>query len=162
VAVSTNKKVLVARFDRETLAGFVQSPGGFGADAVELLSPEGSLLSVPYAEAKAVCFVRDFDAGETWREHRAFATRPKSAGLWVRLRFRDGDSIEGMLANNLMLVEPVGFSIIPPDPTFQNQRIFVPRAALAEVQVLGVIGSPLRRRLQKKEEPGQLEMFGEG
>jgi hypothetical protein len=160
VAVSTNKKVLVARFDRETLPGFVQSPGGFGPDSVELLTPEGSVVRIPYEDTKAVCFVRDFETGDTWREHRAFATRPKTAGLWVRLRFRDGDSIEGMLANNLMLVEPAGFSVIPPDPTFQNQRIFVPRAALSEVQVLGVIGSPLRRRPAKeKAVPDQLKMF---
>jgi hypothetical protein len=161
VAGSSNKKVLVARFDRETLAGFIQTPGGFKSDSVELLTPEGSLLQVPYSETKAVCFVRDFESGETWREHRNFATRPKSAGLWLRLLFRDHDSIEGMLANNLMLVEPNGFNIIPPDPTFQNQRIFVPRAALEDVQVLGVIGSPLRRRPAKRVEKdaGQIGLF---
>ncbi|HUA83547.1 MAG TPA: hypothetical protein VMB85_06775 [Bryobacteraceae bacterium] len=163
MAGTANKKVLVGRFDRETLRGFVQSPGGFELDRLELLTPEGALLKIPYSETKVVCFVRDFDAGETWREHRTFSTRPKTAGLWVRLRFRDGDSLEGMLGNNLMLVEPSGFSIIPPDPTFQNQRIFVPRAALADVQVLGVIGSPLRRQTTKKveKEEGQLKMFGE-
>jgi len=160
VALTTNKRVLLARFDRETLAGFVQTPGAFGADSIELLTPDGALLQIPYSETKVLCFVRDFEAGETWREHRAFSTRPKSPGLWVRLLFRDGDSVEGMLANNLMLVEPVGFSIVPPDPTFQNQKLFVPRAALADVQVLGVIGSPLKRpakKVEKKE--GQLEMF---
>jgi hypothetical protein len=162
VAASTNKKVLVARFDRETLLGFVSSPGGLEGDALELLTPEGNVLQLPYAEVKAVCFVRDFEGGDTWREHRAFLTRPKSAGLWVRIRFRDGDSIEGMFANNLMQVEAVGFSIVPPDPTFHNQRIFVPRAALTDVQVLGVIGSPLRRRAKPSEkEDGQLEMFDE-
>ena len=160
MALTTNKRVLLARFDRETLAGFVQTPGAFGADSIELLTPDGALLQIPYSETKVLCFVRDFEAGETWREHRAFSTRPKSPGLWVRLLFRDGDSVEGMLANNLMLVEPVGFSIVPPDPTFQNQKLFVPRAALADVQVLGVIGSPLKRpakKVEKKE--GQLEMF---
>ena len=81
----------------------------------------------------------------------------------MRLSFRDGDSMEGMLPNNLILIEPAGFSIVPPDPTFQNQRIFVPRAALADVQVLGVIGSPLRRRPTKPAREGkdQLEMFDE-
>jgi hypothetical protein len=66
-----------------------------------------------------------------------------------------------MLANNLMLLEPTGFSIIPPDPTFHNQRIFVPRAAVADLQVLGVIGSPLKRRQARKPEKpeSQLEMF---
>ena len=161
MAASTNKKVLVARFDRETLAGFVSSPTGLETEVLDLLTPDGNVVQVPYPEVKAVCFVRDFEGGETWREHRAFLTRPKSAGLWVRLRFRDGDSIEGMLANNLLLTEPGGFSVVPPDPTFQNQRIFVPRAALADVQVLGVIGSALRRKPSKPvdKEKDQLEMF---
>jgi hypothetical protein len=154
----------VARFERETLRGFVQTPAGFEGESLELLTPEGSLLQVPFAETKAVCFVKDFESEETWREHRSFAARPKSAGLWVRLTFRDGDSMEGMLANNLILVEAGGFSIVPPDPSFQNQRIFVPRAALSEVQVLGVVGSPVRRQKRAKPETpedDQLKMFGE-
>jgi hypothetical protein len=162
VAQSTNKKVLLARFDREPVEGFVQASTGFEAETVEVLTPSGTLLLIPVFDTKAICFVRDFDAGETWREHRTFLTRPKTPGIWVRLVFRDGDSVEGMLANNLMLVDPAGFSIIPPDPTFQNQRIFVPRTALREVQVLGIVGSPLKRR-QPKKTPAedQLEMFGE-
>ena len=162
MAASTNKRVLVARFDRETLAGFVSSPGGLETGALELLTPAGSVVEVSYSEVKAICFVRDFEGGDTWREHRAFLTRPKSAGLWVRLNFRDGDSIEGLIANNLMQMEAGGFTIVPPDPTFHNQRIFVPRAALTDVQVLGVIGSPLRRRPKPAaQEEGQLEMFDE-
>jgi hypothetical protein len=161
MASSTNKKVLVARFDRETLPGFVQTPAGFGLEDLELLTPEGAVLRLPYSEIKAVCFVRDFPDGERWRQHRAFATRPKSAGLWLRLRFRDHDSIEGVVANNLMLLEPAGFSIVPPDPSFQNQRIFVPRVALNEVQVLSVVGSPLRRQTRKAPErtTDQISLF---
>jgi hypothetical protein len=162
VAQSTNKKVLLARFDREPVEGFVQASVGFDGETIEILTPSGTLLRIPVSETKAVCFVRDFDGGETWRGHRTFLTRPKMTGIWVRLLFRDGDSLEGMLPNNLMLAGPAGFSIIPPDPTFHNQRIFVPRAALREVQVLGVVGSPLKRRPSKKPAgEGQLEMFGE-
>ena len=163
MAQSTNKKVLLTRFDREPVEGFVHASTGFDQAEIELLTPSGTLLKIPVSDTKAVCFVRDFDAGETWLDHRSFLTRPKTPGIWVRLLFRDGDSVEGMLANNLLLVDPAGFSIIPPDPTFQNQRIFVPKAALREVQVLGVVGSPLKRRPSKKtaaEE--QLEMFREG
>ena len=162
MAQSTNKKVLLARFDREPVEGFVHASAGFNDQTIEVLTPSGTLLRIPISDTKAVCFVRDFDAGETWREHRTFLTRPKMPGVWVRLLFRDSDSVEGMLPNNLMLVDPAGFSIIPPDPTFQNQRIFVPRPALREVQVLGVVGSPLRRRGTKKTAEEQLEMFGEG
>ena len=148
----------MTRFERESAQGFVQTPGGFTIDAIELLTPAGTLLRFPYSEVKAVCFVRDFDGGDTWREHRTFASRPKAPGLWVRLVFQDSDSTEGMLANNLMLLEPNGFFITPPDPSFHNQRIFVPRLALREVQVMGVIGS--RRKVVKSAKPeGQLEMF---
>jgi len=159
VASSTNKKVLIARFDRAPLQGFVQTPEGLQAEAVELLTPDGNLIQVPLSETKAVCFVRDFENTESWRKHRSFATRPKTAGLWVRLKFRDGDTLEGLLPNNLMLMEPNGYSILPPDPTFQNQRMFVPRMALEGVEVLGVIGSPLRKRAKPTEGDSQLKMF---
>jgi hypothetical protein len=163
VAQSTNKKVLLARFDRESVEGFVHASAGFDGEAIEILSPSGTLIRVPVVDTKAVCFVRDFEVGETWQQHRTFLARPKMPGIWVRLLFRDGDSLEGMLPNNMMLVEAAGFNIIPPDPTFQNQRIFVPRPALREVQVLGVVGSPLRHpRSKKPHKEGQLEMFGEG
>jgi hypothetical protein len=159
VASSTNKKVLIARFDRAPLQGFVQTPEGLQADSVELLTPDGNLLRVPLSETKAVCFVRDFENTADWRKHRAFATRPKTSGLWVRLKFRDGDTIEGLLPNNLMLVEPGGYSVLPPDPTFQNQRMFVPRMALEGVEVLGVIGSPLRKRTKPPDKDDQIKMF---
>ena len=149
------------RFEREPVEGFVQTPGGFGATAVELLTPAGNLFRLPYEDVKAVCFVRDFEGVDTWKENRVFASRPKTAGLWVRLVFRDGDTAEGIAPSNLLLMEPQGFYVVPPDPTFQNQRIFVPRAALREVQVLGVIGNRPRRLAQRpaRAESDQLSMF---
>jgi hypothetical protein len=159
--MAANKKVLVSRFDRAPLQGFVRTPDGFEADGFDLLTPDGSHVRVPYSETKAVCFVREFESNESWRDQKTFAARPKSPGLWVRLAFIDGDALEGVAANNLMLVEGPGFSIAPPDPTFQNQRIFVPRSALREVQVLGVIGSPLKRRkpATKPDADRQIPMF---
>ena len=159
MAVSAHKKVLVSRFDREPVEGFAQSPET-QQDVLEVLGQDGSLLKVPLSETKAVCFVRDFEAGETWKKHRQFSTRPKTLGLWVRLKFRDGDWLEGIVPNNLLHLESAGFGIVPPDPTFQNQRIWVPRPALSGVEVLGVIGSPLRRRKAgEKPKDGQLQMF---
>jgi hypothetical protein len=160
MALASNKKVVLVRFDRESLQGFVQTPAGLEGEAIELLRLDGSLLRVPLSETKLVCFVREFDSGETWREHPAFATRPKTPGLWVRFRFRDGDWLEGLLPNNLLQFEAAGFSSIPPDPSFQNQRVFIPRPALTGVEVLGVIGSPLRRRTAKpSHDQDQLKMF---
>lgn len=159
MAASTNKKVLVARLDKAPVQGFLQFPDGLRPQEVEILTPEGNLQTLPMEEVKAVCFVRDFEPGESWRRQRAFANRPKTPGLWLRLRFRDGDVLEGLLPNNLLLMEGLGLTVVPPDPTFQNQRVFVPRAALSAVEVLGVIGSPLRSRAKRPEPEAQIKMF---
>jgi hypothetical protein len=159
VAPSTNKKVLVARPGAAPIQGILQLPAGLGPEGVEILTPEGSLVHIPLAAVQAVCFLRDFETGESWRKLRAFASRPKTPGLWVRLTFTTGETLEGHLPNNVMLMEGLGLSIVPPDPTFQNQRIFVPRAALEKVEVLGVIGSPLRRRPKTVEPESQIKMF---
>jgi hypothetical protein len=160
LAGSTNKKVLVSRFDRELLSGFVNPQSYLLPEGLELLSQDGTVNVIPYQEVKLVCFVRDFQQGEPRKELRLFTTRPKMEGLWIRMRFRDGDAMDGLLTNNLLHLEPYGFSVIPPDPGFQNQRVFIPKAALSEVQVLGVIGSPLRIRKTKPTPKEQIELFG--
>ena len=161
---STNKKVVVIRFEREPVAG-VANPAAFGTSgSVEILTATGILVKASYEEVKAVCFVKDLPAPDAWQPHRLFSVRPKSGGLWVRFRFRDQDSLDGVVPNNLLNLEASGFTIIPPDPSFLNQRIFVPKAALLEAQVMGVIGSPLRQpaaRRVKPKSPAQIEMFGE-
>lgn len=159
--MATNKKVIVTRFDREPVPGFVQTPEGFTADSVELLSPSGTLVRVPYSEVKAVCFVRDFEDGAQWHPNRAYGARPKTPGLWVRLTFQDGDTSEGMLPNNLVLLEPPGFHIVLPEASFAGQRFFVPREALKELVVLGVVGGSVKRKRVEAPAVGkdQLEMF---
>jgi len=159
MAGSTNKKVSVARFDREPVLGTVSLQDYLNEAGLELISVSGSLITVPYSEAKAVCFLRDFDDAAAWKPNRAFGTRPKAAGLWVRIVFLDGDTLEGMMSNDLTQLEPTGISVIPPEPGSSAQRIFVPRQASKSIQVLGVIGSPLRRGPLKKPEPGQMAMF---
>ena len=144
---STVKKVIVRRFDREALNGFVNPFSYLQPTAIELLRPEGSLALVPYAEVKSVCFVRDFEGPP--ETGRVFLTRPKLPGLWVRLVFRDGDVLDGILPNDLLSWEIAGYTVIPPEPDSNNQRVFVPREALKSIQVLGVVGSPLRTKRKK-------------
>jgi len=159
---STNKKVVVIRFDREPVAGVV-NPALFGeSGAVEILTPAGNLVKALLDEIKAVCFVKDLPAPDAWQRNRFFAVRPKSGGLWLRFRFRDEDGLDGVVPNNLLTLESNGFTVVPPDPSFLNQRIFVPKSALLEAQVLGVIGSPLKQPAQRKPKPAspaQIELF---
>ena len=161
MAASTTKKAVVRRFDREALQGYIHPVSFLQPDGVELLSAEGNVSRIAYSEIKTIAFVREFDAGAE-PERRAFQTRPKMAGLWVSLRFRDGETLEGIIPNNLLQLEHYGFTVIPPDPYGNQQRIFAPRAALAGVEVLGVIGSPLHRRKAKPAAKEQIGLFDEG
>jgi hypothetical protein len=150
---------MVFRFDRETLPGFVNPQGYLLPSGLELLSTAGSVSVLPYPEVKSVCFVREFGTGEARKEMRVFTTRPKMDGLWVRMHFRDGDIMDGILTNNLLLVEPYGFTIVPPDSGNQNQRTFVPKSSLVDMHVLGVVGSGRsRKRVAPKE---QMDIFGQ-
>jgi len=161
LAGSTTKKVLIRRFDREPLTGFVNAQSYLQPEGIELLTPSGTLSVVPYSDIKVVCFVKDFDTPEPEQERKVFNTRPKTDGLWVRMELRDGEVLDGILSNNLLQLAPEGFTVTPPDAYSNNQRLFVPRAALAQFNVLGVVGSPLTRRKAKPAPQGQIGLFEE-
>ena len=153
---STTKKAIVHRFEKEPVVGHVNPVSYLQPTGVEVLSAQGNPTTVPYMDIKSISFVRDFEGGDE-PARRVFFTRPKMEGLWVRFEFRDGEVMEGIMTNNLLQVEHYGFTVIPPDPSSNNQRVFVPRAALRSVAVLGVIGSPLKKRKAKPKE--QIELF---
>jgi hypothetical protein len=159
---STTKKVFIRRFDRESLAGFVSPQTYLRSAGVELLKPDGTHSLIPYEDIKVVSFVRDLDSKEPVPEGRLFNARPKLGGLWVRLKFRDGEISEGVLPNNLLQLENHGFTLVPPSPYGNHQKLFVPRAALVEAHVLGVIGSPLKRGKAKPESSVQIGLFDAG
>lgn len=154
---STTKKVVLARFEREPLRGYVNPQSWLQQGFVELLSPAGAVSSVPLDQVKAVCFVRDLSGPAIFSERLEFRARPKSAGLWVELRYRDGDRLEGLLPNNLLAVEDGGVSVTPPDLSGNSQRVYTPRSALESITVIGVIGVPRHRRV--RDEDRQIKLF---
>ena len=156
---STTKKVVVRRFEREPLQGFVNPQAYLRPEGLELLTPAGAVVQVPYQELKTVCFVKDWIDDQL--QPKVFLTRPKMDGLWVRMHFRDGEVMDGILSNNLLQWEAYGFTVVPPEPNSNNQRIFLPRQALLEMQVLGVVGSPLTRRRKRPVAKEQIGLFEE-
>jgi hypothetical protein len=156
---STHKKVLVERFDRETLRGYVNPQTWLAAAGLELLTVGGEVILVPYEQVKLVEFVRDLDREGFAGDKRLFTRRPKTEGLWVRLLFKDGDAFDGLLANNLLQLDPYGFFLTPPDPSSNAQKLFVPRAALADLRVLGVIGGRRRGREPRRAPAEQIRLF---
>lgn len=157
---STTKKALIRRFDRETVAGYVSPASLIQGDGVELLSDQGHASVIPYSEIKLVAFVKEFDGGNE-PERQVFRTRPKISGLWVNLRFRDGGTLEGMVPNDLLLLEGNGYTIIPPDSYGNRQRVWVPKGSLVAIEVLGVVGSPLKKRKAKPVAKEQIGLFDE-
>ena len=139
IMVSTHKKVIVRKLDRDTVNGYV-APAKFLAEGkLEMLNTAGNVLGIDLREIKIVYFVRDFaEAGGPQR--KTFANRPRTEGLWVRLKFKDGEVMEGLMPNDLTQVMAEGFLVNPPDLRGNTQRMFIPRTALAGLTVLGVIG----------------------
>lgn len=157
---TTTKKAVVDRFERSPVRGFVNPATFLLPNGVEVLSISGDVTIVPHAQVKAVSFVRDLDGAGVFGERREFLARPKSAGLWIECSFSDGDKLQGIIPNDLAPLEASGFSVMPPELSGNTQRVYVPRSAVKSVQVLGVVGSPLKRK-KLPAETRQITLFEE-
>jgi len=141
---STHKKVIVELLDRKSFRGYL-NPARLGQlDPLDLLTQDGEHEQFPLARIRSIYFVRDFE-DDFEPDRRAFLSRPKLDGLWLRLRFLDGQSLEGVVPNDLLSLLDNGIQITPPDLNSNTDRIFVPRSALTEVTVLGVVGIARRK-----------------
>jgi hypothetical protein len=158
---STHKKVVVRKFDRDSLNGFVASNNFVSEGKLQILNTAGNVVLIELREVKGVYFVREFGDSESLTR-KTFTTRPRTEGLWVRLRFRDNEVLEGLMPNDLTQISVDGYFINPPDTRANTQRIFIPRNALAELTVLAVIGSQARKRREPPEDLRQVPMFSEG
>jgi hypothetical protein len=157
---STHKKVIVRKTGRDSVRGYV-SPNFILDGKLELLNESGKVVLIDLTEIKSVDFVRDFNDLAT-SGRKTFTSRPRTEGLWVRLKFADNDVLEGMMPNNLVQLSSYGYLITPPDTRGNVQRVFVPKAALEEMNVLAVVGRPdSRRKPVKPEDTRQERLFTE-
>jgi len=163
---SSHKKAVVLRLDQTPVKGYVNPKTLGHAETIDLLTPDGEHQPIPSQDVKAVYFVREFDdAFEI--ERKTFLSRPKLDGLWVRLRFRDDEVMEGIVSNDLLDLLNSGVQLTPPDLHGNTLRMFVPRSALAEMKVLGVVGIARRATRQPADArtrpglPAQSKLFGE-
>jgi hypothetical protein len=139
VVASTHKKVVVLLLDRTSVKGYLNAAGLGRMETIDLLTPDGEHRSIELNEVKSIHFVREF-VDSFSPERKVFLSRPKLDGLWVRLRFRDEDVMEGIVANDLLDLLDTGVQLTPPDLHGNTLRLFIPRSALMEVKVLGVVG----------------------
>ena len=158
---SVHKKVIVRRFTGDTLPGYLpltafvrnrSQPNP--QNVIDLLDLSGRVIPLLINDIKHICYVRDFNLNDTSNPERltrrTFLARPRTEGLWLRLRFTDGDVLEGLCQLNRTLLDSLtgsqGLFITPPDTRSNTQRIYVPRTSLTSLQLLAVITSPSRRK----------------
>jgi len=156
---STHKKVIVRQMDRDSVSGYVNPAQFVQEGKLEVLNTSGTVISIDLREIKGVYFVREFGDSESLTR-KTFTSRPRSEGLWVRLRFKDNEVLEGLMPADLAQTMPEGFLVSPPDQRSNTQRIFVPRTALDSLTVLAVIGAARRRR-RGAQDQRQVSMFEE-
>lgn len=98
----------------------------------------GAVEDVKLENVKAVFFVRDF-AGEVQRRDLRFHDHlPATQCLWVRVRFDDGETIEGLINNTQDFVLGSGFLMAPADTFGNNLLIYVLKQKLMGFEVLGL------------------------
>ncbi|SDF19163.1 DUF6982 domain-containing protein [Terriglobus roseus] len=166
----SQKKVVLRRFSPGLLWGYLPTSGFAHAGFLDLLDLSGRIQSIPLSDVKYAAFVRDFNTNDTSAPERllrkTFLARPRTEGLWLRLTLRDGDRMEGMASLDLTLadgwVEDMGVQLVPPDIRGNTQRLYVPRAAIDQMEVLAVVTSPSKRKTSTpmpSEETQQPDLF---
>jgi hypothetical protein len=167
---AARKPVIVRKLTRDWCAGYAVANLAGESTEMELLDSSGKLIKIALNQVKWVCYVRELNVGEgsggtdsQFPERllrRRFTSRPRLAGLWLRLTLGDGDELEGVAANDRSLVDGAGLLLTPPDTRSNTQRVFVPRVTIREFTILGVIapGAPSRQRSGAQPELFEKEM----
>jgi hypothetical protein len=145
--------------DRKSLRGYL-NPSRLGQiDPLDLLTEDGSHEEIALQRIRSLYFVREFN-GEFVPERKSFLSRPKLDGLWIRLRYTDGETLEGVVPNDLLSLLDNGVQLTPPDLSANTDRIFVPRSAISSLTVLGVVGIA-RRKPATAATAAQPKLFNE-
>lgn len=122
--------------DPETLLDHPQN--SLPLEIVISSAESNGLVTVPLESLKALFFVKSFEGNKDYKEIKFFDKSPPIEGLWVRAKFYDGESLEGVVRNTLdYLVQP-GFFLKPPDAQANNEVMYVVKSSLIDFRVLGV------------------------
>ena len=162
---ATRKPVIVRQWTRDWHSGYAASSPANEESEMEMLDTAGKLLRLEWKRIKWICYVRELgrealgsaEEGPERLLRRRFAARPRIAGVWLRLSLLDGEELEGVAANDRSLIEGAepgaGLMLTPPDTRSNTQRVFVPRIAIREFTILGVIPPKTSERPGQEAQP---------
>lgn len=141
-------KVVAHLADGSLIKGYLQdesfdplSAGLIGRglpDKIVVQIPEGGAKMVDIKSAKALFFVRTLEGRNDYVELKFFERNPQIEGLWIKIRFKDGEITEGIVHNSLPFVADPGFFLRPPDPQSNNRVVYAVKSFLSEFRVLGI------------------------
>jgi hypothetical protein len=133
------RKVIVRKLNGEILKGYMEeNPELIQGDSINFISLTEERISIPKTEMKALFFVRKFSGNREYTEVKFFESQPRIDGLWVRLKFHDNETIEGIVSNSIRFLNDDGFFLRPPDPNSNNRLMYVLKVGLRDFTVLGV------------------------
>jgi hypothetical protein len=167
------KKVVIRTFAGVLMWGYLPQGDFLSENGIDLMGVDGRISSHDINIIKTISYVRDFNLDDTVDPERtgrrSFLARPRGDGLWLKLTFRDGDVLEGLANFDITftdsLLEDRGIFLTPPDARANTQRIFIPRAALRSLEVLGFVTSPSKRLASRPAArvtaDTQTKLFGE-
>lgn len=107
-------------------------------DKIVVELPAGGSRIVDVKSAKALFFVRTLEGRNDYIELKFFERNPQIEGLWIKIRFKDGEITEGIVHNSLPFVADSGFFLRPPDPQSNNRVVYAVKSFLTEFRVLGI------------------------
>lgn len=152
VETSTPKlEKVVAQYGNRIVKGYLDSPAWKTLE--ELLSnapanqpqtfrirPLGSdtVEEIPAEDLKAVFYVNSFEGNSSHKPLNFSTSAPIVHGIWVRLQFRDGEVMEGIVYNSLRFLIDPGFFLIPTDPGSNNKLAYIVKSSLVDHRILGL------------------------
>ena len=146
-----DRESVVIRCTSRVIKGYLESPRWTSADSALGGNSESpgdifhirhhetnSIEGVPAQEVKAIFFVHDL-AGQPEHLSLQFHTDEEIVpGIWVHVKFRDGEVIEGIVDNSINYLIDSGFFLRPTDPGSNNRLVYVMKHWLVDHHVLGL------------------------
>lgn len=166
---SGQKKVIIRRFNDQIHWGYLPQEVALLHGYVELIDPAAHVTPILLTEIKWIAYVRDFNLADRHLPERLdrkrFAARPRTEGLWVRMRLTDGETLEGLVQVNRTLLDSLadstGIFVTPPDTRGNTQRLFVPRSAIESIEAVGLIQPAAVKAAKPAKEEPQPSLFEE-
>lgn len=93
---------------------------------------------IPAGEIKAIFFVNDL-AGQPAHSNLQFHAHEQIVpGIWMHVKFCDGEVIEGVVDNSIRYLIDSAFFLRPTDPGSNNRLVYVMKSSLVDHHVLGL------------------------